>query len=278
MSFSEKSGLDTLIDTPVERAVDFALGSSVARAALSGTASDFCILPERGSMPVYWAAQGLQGMEAPIPVDELRIPLGTNISEGSRDIGGLTKPEKIELIEHALHTSGLGSEGTAVLLDEVQNGGTLSYAAKVIAHRMQNSNERLSVIAAQEVAFAQKTTTLAAAYKSIALNQSPLIKTATVVPIPLIATDKNPLLNTLVKRNQPELRIDTRNNLFAELVCRALGSIARRADIGKPSELLTTLLYTEGKETITSKPDSEIEQWANDVTAGIVQKQKRGRD
>lgn len=274
MSLSKKSGLDTLLDTPVERAANFALGASVVRAALKSSASDFVILPERGCLPIYWASQGLGGLEEPIPIDELRLPIGTNVSEDGRSMGGLNKPEKLELIGNALESTGLKEKGEATILDEVQNGGTISFAARGIAQLMNDSHERLSVIAAQDTLFMHRTSTLAGAYRSIALNQAHYIKTATVVPMPLIATDKDPLLNTLVRKNGTDLKVDIKSNLFSELICRTLGSVARRADIAKPVETLTTLLYAEGGKIIT-RSDKEIEEWAANVVNEINRRQKR---
>lgn len=268
MSFSNKSGLDTLIDTPTGRVADFALKSGIVRAALRGAATDFVVLPERGSLPVYWGAQGHKGAEDSVPVDEVRLPIGTTISEDQREIGGLTKPVKSELIRRALAESGLDEIGSATLLDEVQHGGTISFAAHALTKGM--ADNALNIIAAQDTLHVNKAN-LSPRFKSIALNQKQGI-TSTVVPIPLIATDKNPLLNTLIKRSGSELQVDIHNNMFSEQLFRTLGSIARKADIADPSETLLSLLYVQKHQT--TRPESEIEQWAEDVVAKIIAMRK----
>src|SRR5690606_31067057 len=97
----------------------------------------------------------------------------------------------------ALAESGLDEIGSATLLDEVQHGGTISFAAHALQKGMADS--ALSIIAAQDTLHVNKAN-LSPRFKSIALNQKEGI-TSHVVPIPLIATDKNPLLESLVRRS-----------------------------------------------------------------------------
>ncbi|HEY1085344.1 MAG TPA: hypothetical protein VGE34_01290 [Candidatus Saccharimonadales bacterium] len=260
-----------LLRSTPEDAADFAAKTQVVRAAILASGADALVTPERGAMPIYWAAEGLPGVDKNFATEVIRPPIGTHFSQHPQvGTSGLNKPQKQHALERSIGE--LKDEDIKfVLLDEVQNGGTIYAAAHFLAGIVKNSSKNLNVISAQDTRI-NRTTGMARGYRTLASNRNVQVATTTVQPMPLIATDRDPLLNTLVRTDTGpfdslDVTLEVRNNLCAEMIFRTLGSIAANHRDDDRRELLLQQLMISGASD-TSK-EHEIDDWVSRTTSAL---------
>lgn len=234
---------------------------------------DVIFVPERGASPIMWPIDELlqtRGKDYP----KIFLPIGTNTDPLSGKLEGFKSTEKKEIINLAIDrfksSSGIEDIHSAVLIDEVQSGSTISTASKYIAQALPKS--KFYVIAVQDdrknILHRAKTP----AFTMLATNERFGIQTS-VVPVPLFNVDRVGLLDTIFRpsdapeSNQPEMLM-VMHNTESEKMMRILalaiqyphllqGAISRiqsgEKDFGKPQ--------TEQEEEIEQK----IYDWINNL-------------
>ncbi len=238
MQLKEAPALDTLLYTPPQSAADFSLGASVVRASILSRPIDACILPERGALPVHWAADGTPVLEAPAHSPTtllLRPPIGTHVRGSNNAMHGINYEQKQRLVVNELVAYGLDNDGDVTLIDEVAMGGTISRITQILAKYVKRSPSRLRIIAAHDTRHQQPPPgqrSKPISWSRLAANRCSAVHSTTVIPLPLIAMDKDPLLNKLVRTDSldidsPDIALRVEPNMPAEQLFRALGTAAR---------------------------------------------------
>ncbi|HVX56376.1 MAG TPA: hypothetical protein VHA37_01480, partial [Candidatus Saccharimonadales bacterium] len=70
--------LDRLVRTDPWQVTNFILSSSIVRESVKSAGEVLMVLPERGAMPIYWAADGHPTADSPIGRDGvLPLPIGS---------------------------------------------------------------------------------------------------------------------------------------------------------------------------------------------------------
>ncbi len=254
--------VDRLVRIEPYEVLDFATGSTVVRSGILRHDDACLVTPERGALPVFWAASGLEAFEPGITADGQESPaIGTyqfHDQNGALREGTLTGEQKRTLVARMLGTR--PADTNYLVVDEVQKGGTISELTPI----MRQAHGRLAIIAAQDsrpkVAAQHKNPY----YTRLASNSITGIP-VTVVPLPLIATDRSVLLNQLWyggthKAFEAAPAIESRQNTHAQLLFRALGTLVRNADFAFSPDFSTL-----AERLPHASPDGQLEQWVGRV-------------
>lgn len=252
----------------------FATGTSIARRALASInpESTLTIVPLRGAMPIVWAAGGLDDLEPALDNTFIEVPLTYTHHDGSLRTASPRRNEKPGIIRayvaQALRDGERNPADTSLMIiDEVQKGGTLGTAVEATRSvmRAQGIQGDLQVIAAQDsrrkVAAQAKTKM----YRNLASNSVEHART-TVVPMPLIATDRVPLLDTItlvgdarVDSGRLAEQLTVQRNHDAETLFRSIGSMARVADVRHDEGFVRTLIDQQGIQS--ERASARVEGW-----------------
>lgn len=253
----------------------FVHGTSVLRQALASFDSKetLTIAPLRGAMPMVWTASGLAEYE-PVPNGSfIEVPIGTfqyQGEKGTRETSPREDQKRFIMrrsMQDALAVRNLDPETTRVaIVDEVQKGGTLGTAARITRSLMTELelSPELRVMAVQDSRprmLAQKKTE---AYKILASNSLDRTHT-TVIPVPLIATDRTALLDTIYFTGSDRRaltlgdHLSVVRNVRAESMFRTLGSLARSSELRHDPDTIDGLLNAHGELNI--KAANRVEVW-----------------
>lgn len=140
-----------------------------------------------------------------------------------------------------------------LLLDEVQKGGTLSTATRIIQGilRANYPSYKLGVIAAQDSRLPVMRQPKTPLYETIASNSFDSVRT-NVIPMPLIATDRDALLDTVLlsgNRHDNHLagdRFTVVRNKPAETLLRRLGTMAREPEVRHDDVFISEFVNDQG--------------------------------
>lgn len=242
MSESATTALETLVlRTPEEDAKAFLIGSLGVRELLQAYDDSKVLLPLRGAMPMFWAADGALEIEdrAVDPGDVVELPLGLYNYEDENGRPGVRCPSKrakVQIINQYLEERSVGEGDSLTLLDEIQGGGTVVQFVRGALHYARSHGVKLPLhlIAAEDsnALRAKKTSR----YMTMTSNQYEGVRTE-IVRMPLVGLDKGPLLDKVTFTGERHLEDDTEHkfhverNVEAERLFRALGSMMRNSEI-----------------------------------------------
>lgn len=245
-----------MLRTSRDQVRDFMLGCSEIRSAVEEIDPTHLVLPMRGSLPIAWTMEGDPSYEPPSVVNRLELPIGTfSYSCGSDTKNtGLNKPQKAAVISECMDVrkSTLDGDSRVAVIDEVQGGGTvIPLMAGVLRACRQHTKNPVSLLAAQDSRLDKRPKT--SRYKKMVAGEVSGLQT-TVVPMPLICTDRDALLDT-VKLSphvlyspgasyRPEDFITLRNEP-SESLMRFLGSVARSPQIARDPTAIAKFLESQ---------------------------------
>lgn len=241
-AYLPKRAMDTLVrQAPPTWVADFARGCAVVAALVAKERPGLVLYPGRGAGPLHWTARALLGGRHPQAVD---LPIGshrTGAAAAGRHLNdpplaGLSRPRKKQVVEDALaalRASGAYRPGvTGVLLvDEVQNGGTLVEAARIVRQAMDGHGDTsaLRVVAAQDQRPGVLSRPRSPRFAELAANNMPGV-VAAVVPLMLFTVDRH----TLLDRIEPDLAVtpnEDARQVFAAVAATAQDPAAALADV-----------------------------------------------
>ncbi len=255
MSEVDPGAFDRLVRSPPTQVANFALSSNIVRSSAASAGESLAILPERGAMPIFWAADGYTAEEPSMLVDGvIRLPIGSydfENEEGEVRKGTLRREQKATIVNQ-FHED-ISEADRLLLIDEVQKGGTITEAVSILDRQrrvgLEDDPKRMYVIAAQDSRKKVAEENKKEIYqKMIAGNMEGI--SATVIPMPLIATDSDALLNQLWYPGQsrhpvePRPPIEIRDNPEAQLIFRLLGLAARNREALEDTSVLDENLFS----------------------------------
>lgn len=279
------SPLETLIlHESAYNTAAFAQGASVVREALSVHDNGLLIAPLRGAMPILWAAEGVPNLEPPASgLNRIEVPIGTYSHTSADNIPSQTSARRdwktaiiTEFLYSALDQTEMDVHDTPlVIVDEVQKGGTLPFAVRSIRRVIEQGGfpRKLSVIAAQDIRKKVVAEEKTQAYRQLSSNSVSETQT-TVVPLPLIASDKATLLDTVdffgPKQLTPGMidRFHVTRNLKAEELFRTLGTMARLHETAHDETFLSAFVNAQGLQT--ERAANRVELWLGYLTGFIA--------
>ena len=266
---SQKSPIETITSVRPFQAVEFLDGTTSVRNILSARQHEgsTILIPLRGAMPIIWAAQGLHNEES-LPMETVELPIGLFNYVNREGKSTSTSPnyeQKYRIVEHILESRReLGKR--LLILDEVQKGGTISTLIQILQQLSHSSitPPYLSIIAAQDSRQPILRQAKTPSYRSIASNSVPGLKT-NVIPMPLIATDRGALLDSIDLRhgrhtlpNIGESLVVSRNHR-AEYLVRSLGSMARDEELRHDAGFIAQLIESQGH--LSESAATKVEFW-----------------
>jgi hypothetical protein len=271
----EGGPVDALVKMHPSVVAGFFANSSIFRSIIQRQSNSPLIIPERGAWPIYAAASGFDGIESTLDddVDTVRLPIGSFYIDDQDDIekprGTLSSVQKKNILIRTLGDR----VGKMVVLDEVQGGGTSSELMYLLRRVIPPTQFEPHVLIAAldnrpKVAANPKNQK----YTRIATGNVSGVETA-AIPVPLIATDKEALLNTLVydggKRHPIEEAPDIKiiDNTEATELFRQLGSFSRSLDALHSGDSIEGLF----DRPVLEKTDARLERWVG-VFTSVLQK------
>lgn len=257
--------LDRLVRMDPTRVANFVLSTNVVRESVVTAGEALLVLPERGAMPIFWAADGHPEEESGISRDGIvRPPIGSYDYEApdhSIRKGTLAQEQKQRVV--ALHGEELRDASRVLIIDEVQKGGTITELVNIVRKLRGKEANVLYVVAAQDsrkkVAAEQKKED----YRKMVAGNTVGVS-ASVVPMPLIGTDCDPLLNQLWYPGQTRIPveftpdIEIRPNEEAELILRTLGTAARNREALEDTSVLDRDVFSFD---VGERAAGRIEAW-----------------
>lgn len=260
----------------------FIQATNILRAAMATPEQEdtVVIAPLRGAMPMTWGMEGLAEFEPGTSNTYVEVPIGeATVVNGDGTVRTTASPranQKLQIMEHEL-TRTLEAQGRTpsktyfALLDEVQKGGTISKATE-IAQKLTGRlgvKEQVRVFATQDSRKRVSSQAKTPAYRLLASNSLANV-TTTVVPAPLIATDRVGLLDTIIVPDHPRKLINIvegisviRNNAAASLI-RSLGSMSRLEELRHDEDFIRKLIDGQGVHTV--KGANMVESWMAKLT------------
>jgi hypothetical protein len=170
-------------------------------------------------------------------------------------------------ITEALTATGFEPAKTNIrVLDEVQKGGTLSTAVRLTREIASKKGMKpfVRVVAAQDSRRRVMAESKTSPYRNLASNSIKDTPT-TVVPMPMIATDRTVLLDTVLLEGAqndwskfPE-RLTVARNEKACMLFSTLGSLARNDELRHDSDFLREFIDAQGE--MGMKAANRIEGW-----------------
>ena len=257
--------LDKLVRLNPTQVANFILSAGIVRTAVTSAGETLMLLPERGAMPVYWAADGHPEGEPSMSAEDLvQLPIGSYDFQTPDDgikKGTLSRQQKQELVRR--HGNQLEEAHRVLIIDEVQKGGTITELVDIVSRHRQERPGRLYVIAAQDSREKVSSETKSPRYQEMASGNRKGVS-ATIVPMPLFSTDSDVLLNQLwypgSTRNPAEINptIEIRPNEEAEIIFRFLGMAARNREILEDPSVLDSKVFSF---SLGDKASHRIEEW-----------------
>lgn len=241
----------------------FAIGANAIRHQLASLSPDraITITPLRGAMPMVWAAEGDIGTEGRLDNSFLELPIGEftyESLEGEAKTSGPNVGQKQKilrtLIDSSFENLGLDEKDASfILLDEVQKGGTLSTLNEIVRSEMRRRGMRpyLHIIAAQDIRRRVAEQPKTQSYRLLSSN-SVSDTSVSVIPMPLLGTDKAALLDTVILAGDPRVtkvspeNLTVKRNVAAENLFRGIGTIARRSDARHDPDYRWSLINDAG--------------------------------
>ncbi len=236
---SEGGPVDALVKMPPSVVAGFFVNSAIFRSIIQRHNSSPLLIPERGAWPIFTAASGFDGIETTLDkdIDVVRLPIGTFYTlshDATEKPRGLSSLQKKNIL---IKTLG-GRVGKMVVLDEVQRGGTSSQLMHLLKGVLPSvQHEPHMLIAALDNRPKVAAQTKNPRYTEIVTGNVSGVETSSI-PVPLIATDRESLLNTLLydgdeknlgdKYVTPDIKII--DNTEATELFRHLGSLSRSLD------------------------------------------------
>jgi len=282
---NETSPIKSLIDTHPEQAIYFLDGSSTIRKSLSSRKyhDAYLFWPLRGAMPIFWAASGDPEIEKPLDQKSIELPIGLYRRTNSSGEDRTTSPqgsEKQRIISSAI--SSIYDENHDVkicLIDEVQKGGTITIASSITRNCMERLGIRppLYVFAAQDSRSKVVNEKKTHKYEILASNGERNIE-ANVIAMPLIATDRNSLLDEVfLTNNQETMQFIVKKNARAERLIRGIGTMARCAVIRYDETYIRDLVDDAGSGSLDEHHSVKLEKWIAMFIKGLSTTAKRPR-
>lgn len=265
MSEQIPGALDKLVRSNPSQIANFALSSNVVRHSILSAGESLLLLPERGAMPIYWAADGLPSEEGRVTRDGvIALPVGSYDFEnldGQLRKGTLSRQQKQKIV--ARHTADIIEAPRVMVLDEVQKGGTITEMTEIVQGIRRESTGRLFVVAAQDTRRKVAAEAKNKKYEALASNSKQGVS-ATVIPMPLTSTDSDVLLNQLwynghtrvPEEADPEIAIHP--NEEAEIIFRALGMAARNREALEDTSVFDKAIF---EYPVGRKASFRIEAW-----------------
>lgn len=297
-------------EIPHSEALDFVSACNVLAAIFAKEAPDVVFIPQRGASPMQWTTSALLGeygkrqpvyAELPLGTHTLGSALNTNPTRQS----GLNNEEKQKVIHDCiqkLKNSGQYTPGKSklMLVDEVQKGGTITQATRLIKDSMvtHNDDSILTVVAIQDSRNGLIGSNRTASYNRLASNQTQGVKTY-VQPSALFMVDVRAFLDTILStESEPGMHsladLVTVENINARRTFKALARVYANPELALQEiemiashdlarDLGTAILQTEMLEAMTDpvsiKPRSRqasdkqiIDWWKNFANSVLVQK------
>ncbi len=271
----EGGPVDALVKMHPAVVAGFFVNSSVFRSIIQRQSNNPLIIPERGAWPIYAAASGSDDRETTLDkeVDIVRLPIGSfypkNQDHTEKPRGTLSSVQKKNILIKTLGDR----VGKMVVLDEVQGGGTSSELMYLLRKAIPPTQHEPHLL----IAALDNRPKVAAHFKKedytrIATGNVKGIETASI-PVPLIATDKEALLNSLVyggdKRHPSEETPDIKivDNTEATELFRQLGSISRNLDVLHSGDSIAELF----DRPVLEKTDAGLERWV-EAFGSVLQK------
>lgn len=190
--------------TTAGEAYDMVKASALAVEIIEKEQPSVVFFPQRGAGPVRLVVEEMLdqlGADKPEFVD---LPIGTSNHVDTHSESGLSKGQKRMVIKDSfegLAESGVYEPGKSkmMILDEVQKGGTISQASKIIKQTMKehDDNSELVVLAIQDSRGEIIGTSKSEDFRRLSANEIKGIKTY-VIPANLFTVDKLPYLDTVV--------------------------------------------------------------------------------
>ncbi len=268
---SPKSPLETLImHTPVPQVQSFLRSSKVTRQAIAQQEDTTLVLPLRGAMPMFWTADGQPEVELPSMHggQTVEMPLGTYTYVNAAGQEKTTSPErhrKKAIIYSCLNEAEKPIQ-SLTLLDEVQRGGTVGPLVEYTLKYARDYDVPLPVrlIATQDSRPKLASEPKTSDYKQLATNSVPGV-VSTVVPMPLIACDRDNLLDsvrldsTTPHSNEPVSAFSVQRNQPAEQLFRSLGSMVRRREVAQDASFVRQLV--DSQLPLSERAAGRVDKW-----------------
>jgi hypothetical protein len=275
-----RTAFNTLMfQTPEQDTRAFLIGSLGIRDILHAREGSTVLLPLRGAMPMFWAADGLPEAEEPV-VDQtniIEVPVGTYnyMASGAPSMRSPSKRAKRGIIDKALETAALHSQDELTLMDEIQGGGTVLPFVKGTLRFAQQHDLKLPLhlIAAEDTRAVERVKT--PGYRRMAANGFAGVM-ATIVRLPLIGLDKDALLDRVIfagtagsEQSEDEYLegFSVERNTDAERLFRSLGSMVRHPEITHDDDFIRRIfdpLATESPEAV-----DRLQPWLDTVLRGL---------
>lgn len=276
---NESLPIQALTDTHPAQVVDFLDGCSIIRESLGSRKlhDAHLFLPLRGAMPIFWAASGDPSIEDQLDQPIVELPLGIYRQDRPDGSVRITSPEGNQ--KHEIIRSVIGPlyheniDMKICLLDEVQKGGTITLASSLTRNCMRRLGIKppLYVLAAQDsrarVVREKKTRN----YEKMASNSAKDID-ANVIAMPLIATDRNALLDTVYLSNSAAIITDAsqfrvERNVGAEKLIRGIATMARCALVRYDRSYIRELIDESGGKSLDESHAGKLESWVTRFVA-----------
>lgn len=241
----------------------FGFGSSIIRRQLASLnpESTLTIAPLRGAMPMVWSAEGRSEYEGHLDNLFLEIPTGEFVysaPNGELKNSGPSNGQRQIILRHYFDRwfDERGQDPTKtelILLDEVQKGGSLSTLNDIVRVeiRRRSMPSYIRVIAAQDNRRRIVAQPKTAGYGKLSSNSVPRTNVS-VVPMPLIATDKSEMLDSVILEGAPRDldahpdRLTVCRNVLSEKLFRSIGTMARCRGVRHDSTFTWNFLNDQG--------------------------------
>lgn len=261
-----RPALDAFMDLPLEDVRAFGTASTLVRGHLEQS-EGVLVEPLRGSLPLEWAASGLEDVEASptAGLHTIRVPSGVGMhvrsDTGEARFGRLYREIRKNIVRHGLADIPEGAAGITIL-DEVQLGGTVTRIANICVGYARDHAIPLPVriIAAEDSSAVERQRPR---YRSLVAGEDPNIR---VVPVrmPLIGVDNRELLPEVTytydytDRGRELSGISVADNPEAEILFRAIGSLSRNPALASEGRYISGLV----DRLRTDHSRREVSAWA----------------
>lgn len=277
---AESGPVDALVKMPPSVVAGFFVNSAIFRSIIQRHNDSPLLIPERGAWPIFAAASGSDSIETTLDtdVDIVRLPIGTFYIDGqdpTEKPRGLSSLQKKNILKKSLGDR----VGKMVVIDEVQRGGTSSQLMDLLRNMVPPVQyQPHMLIAALDNRPKVAAQTKNPRYTEIVTGNVSGVETSSI-PVPLIATDREPLLNRLVYDGDEKNLVDKYatldikiiDNVEATELFRKLGSLSRSLDALHSGDSIEELFDRPELE----KTNPGLERWV-EVFTHILQENAQG--
>ncbi len=248
-----KTALEALQhETPEGHVQGFLDGATVLRSLIENADLTDVMYPLRGAMPLSWALEGDNSLEA-VPSYGRRheVPLGVfteydNNGQGRRS--SPNSPQKYEIIENTL-VRVIDNDMRLGIIDEVQGGGTVIplVSGVIQSLRRHNSQSLVKLFPAEDTRSVSINRRKTSGYRRMVSQQIMGLST-TVVRMPLVFCDRDVLLDEVIRTKSSiggGYDYAVQRNVAAEKLFRFLGTASRNPDIAYDVTAVDELLATQ---------------------------------